>query len=303
MLHIEVFTDPGCPFAWSAEPHARRIEWLYGDQLSFTTRMVVLSERPEDYLDKGFDPVKQAAAQGRIRDRYGMPIDATERPRMTATVHACRAFVAARRHAPDKAELLLRRLRIHHLALANLIDEPEVIAEAASEAGIDPEDLERWMGEDGTESELREDARAARSPLPPAAHLDHKLAGPADERRYTCPSWVIHRDGRPGLVAPGFQPVEVYEALIANLAPELRRREDPDSALDVLRWAPFPLSTAEIAAVMTVDRAAAEIELERFADVHGGFWAMEPRILRETTKQGSNPFNSSRISRGLTPDV
>ena len=95
------------------------------------------------------------------------------------------------------------------------------------------------MGEEGTESALHEDARAARSPLPAAAHLDHKLAGPAEERRYTCPSWVVHRDGRPSLVAPGFQPLEVYEALIANLAPELTRREDPESALGVLRWARF----------------------------------------------------------------
>ena len=281
MLHIEVFTDPGCPFAWSAEPHARRIEWLYGDQLEITSRMVVLSERSEDYLEKGFDPPKQAIAMGRIRDRYGMPIDASERPRMTATIHACRAFVAARRHAPEQAEALLRRLRVHHLALADMIDEPDVIAAAATEAGIDPSDLARWMDEEGTESALREDARAARSPLPAAAHLDHKLAGPSEERRYTCPSWAVHRDGRPSLVAPGFQPVEVYEALIANLGPELRRREDPESALEVLRGAPFPLATAEIAAVMNVDRGAAEAELERFADAHGGFWVMEPRILRQ----------------------
>jgi predicted DsbA family dithiol-disulfide isomerase len=27
MLHIEVFTDPACPFAWSAEPDRRRIQW------------------------------------------------------------------------------------------------------------------------------------------------------------------------------------------------------------------------------------------------------------------------------------
>ena len=298
MLHIEVFTDPGCPFAWSAEPQLRRVEWLYGDQLSFTSRMVVLSERPEDDLEKGFDPPKQAIGMGRIRDQYGMPIDATERPRMTATIHACRAFVAARRHAPEKAELLLRRLRVQHLALAHMIDEPDVLAAAAEEAGIDAGDLERWMSEEGTESALREDARAARSPLPAAGHLDHKLAGPVEERRYTCPSWVVHRDGRPSLAAPGFQPVEVYEALIANLGPELTRREDPESALDVLRWAPFPLAGAEIAAVMGVDRASAEIELERFADADGGFWAFEPRI----SEKGSNPLRFLRVSRGLTPD-
>jgi len=32
-LLITEFTDPGWPFAWSAEPHRRRLEWLYGEQL------------------------------------------------------------------------------------------------------------------------------------------------------------------------------------------------------------------------------------------------------------------------------
>ena len=281
MLHIEVYTDPGCPFAWSAEPQRRRVDWLYGDQLSWTTRMVVLSESPDAYLDKGFDPPKQAAAFGSIGDRYGMPIDASERPRMTATVVACRAFVAARRHAPERAEALLRRLRIHHLVLGSLIDDPEVVAAAAAEAGIDAEDLAAWMAEPGTESALREDARDARSPLPAAQALDHKLAGPAGERRYTCPSWVLHRDGRQPVVAPGFQPVEAYEVLIANLAPELRRRAEPESALDVLRWATEPLAAAEVAGVLGVPVADARAELDRFADDEGGFYALAPRFERD----------------------
>jgi predicted DsbA family dithiol-disulfide isomerase len=285
MLHIEVFTDPGCPFAWSAEPQRRRIAWLYGDQLAWTTRMVVLSESPDDYLAKGFDPPKQAAAFGRIADKYGMPIDDGERPRMTATIHACRAFVAARRHAPERADALLRRLRIHHLVLAQLIDEPEVIAVAAAEAGIDPADLERWMSEPGTESALREDARDARAPLPAALALDHKLAGPDSERRYTCPSWVLHRDGRQSLVAPGFQPIEACEVLLANLAPELRRRADPESALDVLRWADEPLAAAEVAAVLGTGVGDARAELERFADDDGsGFFELAPRFERDAVR-------------------
>lgn len=283
MLQIEVFTDPGCPFAWSAEPQRRRMQWLYGDQLTWTTRMVVLSESPDDYLAKGFDPPKQAVAFGAIGDRYGMPIDASERPRMTATVEACRAFVAARRHAPDRADALLRRLRIHHLVLGNLIDEPAVLASAASEAKIDPDDLTTWMAEPGTESALREDRRDSRSPLPAGLALDHKLAGPAGERRYTCPSWVLHREGDRSLVAPGFQPVEAYEVLVANLAPELSRREDPESALAVLRWADEPLSAAEVAGVMGIGVSDAREELNRFADDDGGFYALAPRFTRPGT--------------------
>src|SRR5215212_5549910 len=104
MLRIEHFTDPACPFAWSAEPQRRRLQWLYGDQLEWTTRMVVLSEDAADYVERGFTPDREAAAMEAIRSRYGMPIEVAERPRMRATAPACRAFVAARRHAPERAE-------------------------------------------------------------------------------------------------------------------------------------------------------------------------------------------------------
>ncbi len=111
LIRIENFTDPACPFAWSAEPALRRLAWLYGEQLAWTPRMVVLAERVEDYLDKGFTTDKLAAGMTMIAERYGMPIDTSERPRMFATVGAARAVVAARVHAPDRADALLRRLR------------------------------------------------------------------------------------------------------------------------------------------------------------------------------------------------
>src|SRR3954468_2322252 len=115
-LTIREFTDPACPFAFSAEPARLRLTWLYGDQIEWRPRMVVLSESPDDYVAKGFTPERQVAALDMIQRRYGMPIDVSERPRMMATVHACRAVVAARLRAPDRAPALLRRLRIRAMA-------------------------------------------------------------------------------------------------------------------------------------------------------------------------------------------
>lgn len=68
-------TDPGCPFAWSAEPARWRLQWLYGDQLEWRLRMVDLTERPEDYIDKGFTPERQSSSFARLGDAYGMPMD------------------------------------------------------------------------------------------------------------------------------------------------------------------------------------------------------------------------------------
>jgi predicted DsbA family dithiol-disulfide isomerase len=277
MLVINDFTDPACPFAFSAEPARLKLRWLYGDQIEWRPRMVVLSESPRDYEAKGFTPERQQQALSEIQAKYGMPIETRLRPRMMATVHACRAVVAARLRAPEKEEALLRRLRIHTMG-GELIDEPGVIALAAREAGIEPMSIFRAEENDpSVEVALREDMAAARAPSAAAVALQHKLA-PAGELgfRYTCPSYEISRigGGWPRFDVPGFQPVEVYEAAIANLAPELERRPLAESAEDVLVWAGEQLAAAEVAAIRGVSIAEAETELAAVAEQRGGWWSL-----------------------------
>src|SRR3954449_13284427 len=224
-LIIRHFTDPACPFAFSAEPARLRLCWLYGDQIEWRPRMVVLSRSPDEYLDKGFTPERQATALEEIQRRYGMPIDPRRRPRMPATIDACRAVVAARLYWPYREQALLRRLRIRAMA-GDMLDAPFTIALAAREAGIrDMPLLAMWGDDSDVERELEVDAAAARRPSAAALGLDHKLAPARDGRRYTAPSYEIARiDGSARFDVPGFQPVETYEAAIANLAPELERR-------------------------------------------------------------------------------
>jgi predicted DsbA family dithiol-disulfide isomerase len=278
VLRIEEFTDPACPWAFSAEPGRLRLLWLYGESIEWRPRMVVLSRSPEEYAAKGYTPALMAEGMADIQRRFGMPIDPRPRARMAATVHACRAVVAARLHFPDREQALLRRLRIHAMA-GELFDEPPVIARAAEEAGIDPLRLLRaWRDDPDVERVLEADAAVARRPTPAALALDHKLAAAEDGgRRYTCPSYEITRlDNGARLDVPGFQPAAVYEAAIANLAPELRRRALPSSVAEVLAWAGEPLATAEVAAICELDHAEARTELARVAreDAVGpdGWW-------------------------------
>ncbi len=49
---------------------------------------------------------------------------------------------------------------------------------------------------------------------------------------------------------PGFEPVEAYEAAIANLEPELVRAHVPGSVRELLAWSAEPLATAEITLIM-----------------------------------------------------
>ena len=275
---ITEFTDPGCPWAYSAEPFRRRLSWLYGDRLEWRVRMVGLAESPADYAGRGFTPERQAQAFAQIARDHGMPIDTSQRPRMAATLPACRAVVAARLRAPERMRRLLRRLRVRNFS-GQLLDEPETIAAAAHDAGLDPAQLQRWMAQDEVERALREDMAAAREPHTAARVLDHKLANWSGGVRYTCPSYEIVRvsDGVQ-LAVPGFQPFAVYDVVTANLVPGVDRREPPESVEEVLEWTGTPLATKEVAVVCDIPFTEARERLGRVADEQhvgfDGFWTL-----------------------------
>src|SRR3954451_14939779 len=105
-------TDPGCPWAYSAEPFRRRLSWLYGQRLEWRLRMVGLAESPDEYLDRGFTAERQSSAVATLARQHRRQIDTSLGPRMAATVPACRAAGTAKLHAPDSARRLLRRLRV-----------------------------------------------------------------------------------------------------------------------------------------------------------------------------------------------
>src|SRR3954465_14932239 len=130
-LEITHFTDPACPFAFSAEPVRLRLRWTYGDGLSWATRMIVLTLEPGE-------AEKLAEGAPTLQRLHGMPIDPAPYPRPASSEPACRAVVAARLHAPERQDALLRRLRVRTM-VGGLIDDPELIAVAASGARLAPE--------------------------------------------------------------------------------------------------------------------------------------------------------------------
>jgi predicted DsbA family dithiol-disulfide isomerase len=277
---IRHYTDPGCPWAFSAERQRLRLLWLYGDQIAWELHMVVLSETPpEDFTTK-----KVSAGYRSLALKFGMPIDWRERVRVAPSVHACRAVVAVRLRWPEREEAMLRRLRVLNFA-GELLDDSDTLELAAEQAGLPVEELAAWADDPSVEEAMRADMRASRSPSPASRAQDYKLGGPAAERRYTCPSYeLIRPDPAPAdwhtaerVDLPGFRPVEAYEAAIANIAPELDRRPDPESVEEVLAWAGMPLATAEVAAVCDRDEADVRGELARVAGFTpvgvDGYWA------------------------------
>lgn len=273
-VQITEFTDPACPWAYSAEPIRHRIGWLYEGRVSWELRMVVLP----DPAARGLTPERLAESLAQIARDHRMPIDTRRRPRAPASRPACLAVVAARTHS-DRATTrrLLRRLRIRYFS-GELLDEPETIAAAAADAGIGDE-LRGWMDDAAVEAALEADREAARTPIPAAKVLDHKLANWSGGRRYSCPSYEITRlaDGVT-IAIPGFQPFAVYDTILANLVPGLERREPPAAVADVLAWRGFPLSTQEVATVCDIPFETAREELGRVAAQTyvgaDGFWEL-----------------------------
>lgn len=276
LLKIEEYNDPGCPFGYSAEPSRRRIEWLYGDHIEMEQRLVGLQNNPDELLDKGFSTEKMVGGWKKFARENGMPFNFPKLKRHSATVPACRAIVAARVHGGnDRA--LARWLRIKRFS-GELIDEQIVIDAAAKSAGIEPEQLATWTASAVTDKALDSDMHAARHPTPEALAIDRRLADSDDGRRYTCPSWEIERasDGL-RVSAPGFQPYDVYEVLLANLLPEVDLRAPAPDPIEVLWWAGEPLATREVAVVMDVsddeaDKALRGSHANEIALESSSFW-------------------------------
>jgi predicted DsbA family dithiol-disulfide isomerase len=277
-LKITEFTDPACPFAWSAEPARRRLEWLYGEQLGWSVRMVGLSERSSDGSESGFTPERMSEAFRAMAERHHMPIDTSVRARMGATLPACRAVVATRLNDVERERALLRALRVRHFA-GELLDEQETLDGAATDAGIAPRALRDWMSQTATERALDDDLEQTRHPSREALALSHKLAEWSGGWRYTCPSYEIaHASVGAHLAVPGFQPLESYEVAVANLLPSAGRRADPESVEEVLAWAGEPLASIEVAVVCGIDLEQAREHLGHVAQERplgfDGLWSL-----------------------------
>jgi predicted DsbA family dithiol-disulfide isomerase len=277
-VRITEYTDPACPWAYSAEPFRRRLSWLYGDQLEWDVRLVGLSDDPKAMERHGFTPEILSKHYKKISLDHKMPIDTRVRERLAASLPACRAVVAAKLHAPAQMRALLRRLRVRGFS-GQLLDADETIDGAATDAGIDPQQLRTWMAGDDVQKALDEDMAAARQPMPAARVLDAKLANWSGGRRYTCPSYEIERlaDGV-RIAVPGFQPFAVYDVITANLLPGLERRPNPEDVEDVLAWTGTPLASVEVAVVCDLPFEEARERLSRVAVENpvgfDGFWTL-----------------------------
>ena len=275
MIEIQHFSDPGCPWAWSASPHLSVLHWRYGDQLRWRLVMIGLTEHGGEYERRGY--TAEGMARGfRTFRRRGMPFATLPRQHVHGTWPMCRAVVAARLTVPEREWSVFRALQFAQFTTTLDLETEEGIRAALERVpGVDVDALMEAAWSPEVEAAFAADRAEARTAEGTPTEFQGKSATTPDGLvRYTAPSLVFTTaDGR-RLEAGGFQSTEAYDVVIANLDTTLRRRPPAEDAGEVLAAFPDGVTTAEVAAVMAPsntppDLGAAEDELIALAAAGG----------------------------------
>src|ERR1700731_4143387 len=99
-IRTTLYSDPACPWAYSATPALSVLRWRYRDQLDWSLVTIGLRDSTDSLAADGYTTARQASGSRRFRDRYGMPFAAAPRARLVATGRACPAGGGARLPPP-----------------------------------------------------------------------------------------------------------------------------------------------------------------------------------------------------------
>jgi protein-disulfide isomerase-like protein with CxxC motif len=288
MIDVTYLTDPGCPWAYSAAPALATLRWRYGDQLRWTLVTIGLAEDAALYAERGYTPKRSAVGYTSFR-RFGMPFQVTPKSRLSATSPACRAVVATRLAAPELEDAAFRALQLAQFTTTAVFEDPDALRAALADvAGLDADAIVAAIDDPEVRAAYEADRARARTAAGSPTEFQDRAANTDGAVRYTAPSLVFETGDERRLEAGGFQPVEAYDVIVANLDPTLARRPPAEDPVDVLAAFAYPLATAEVAAVMAEhltepDLAATETALiEATADgraVHrpagdGALWSL-----------------------------
>jgi protein-disulfide isomerase-like protein with CxxC motif len=288
MIDVTHFTDPGCPWAYSASPALATLRWRYGDQLRWTLVTIGLAEDAELYAKRGYTPLRSAIGYTTFR-RFGMPLQVTPKQRLSATSPACRAIVATRLATPELESAAFRALQLAQFTTTGVFDDRDALRAALGAVeGLDAAAIADAIDDAEVLAAYEADRARARTAAGSPTEFQERAADSDGAVRYTAPSLIFETaDGR-SLEAGGFQPIEAYDVVVANLDPTLTRRPPAEDPVEVLAAFEYALATAEVAAIMAAHLTEPDIEktehaliaatAERRAAHHpagdGAFWSV-----------------------------
>ena len=266
MIEATLYTDAGCPWAYSANPAFRVLEWRFRDQLSWRLVMIGLREEVSEAAIRAYEP-ERALARYRYEKRYGMPFGLVAKERPSGTGRGCRAVVAAGLLQPGGEWLVFRALQLANFTASLYLDDAESIRDVLRPVpGIDVDAIVACLDDNEVVNVYERQRAEARSAAGTAAEAQGKTATSDGLVRFTAPS-VAFRDRDQTYVAGGWQPLLAYDVVLANLDPALTRVPPPETPESHLEFFSGGLTTAEVALLLAdgpdpvPDRAGAEAAL------------------------------------------
>jgi len=252
VIRVTHYNDAACPWGYSVNPALRVLEWRYRDQLAWRLVMIGLRDDPADLRRARYDPGAAAARNAVFRRRYGMPFGLVVKSRPATTGRGCRAVVAARLLEPGSERRVFRALQLANFTTPLLLDDDDMIGEALRTVpGLDGNAIIDLLDDPAVVEAYERDKAEARSGAGTAAESQGKTSTSDGPVRFTAPSLVFEQDGR-RLIAGGWQTVEAYDVLVANLDPRIERTPPPETVAPLLAYFEDGLTTAEVAALLAV---------------------------------------------------
>lgn len=250
VLEATLYTDAACPWAYSASPALRVLEWRYRDQLSWRLVMIGLREDASELVARGYDTTRAAGRLGMFAERYEMPFDLVPKERAAGTGLGCRAVVAARLLEAGSEWRVVRALQLAQFTGSLLLDDHERIADALRGVqGIDADGIVASLDAPEVVEAYERDREESRRAAGTAAEAQGKTSTSDGPVRFTAPSLVFRR-GEQALVAGGWQPLPAYDVLLANLEPTLNRTPAPPTPEPLFEFFVDGLTTAEVALLL-----------------------------------------------------
>jgi protein-disulfide isomerase-like protein with CxxC motif len=267
VIEATLFTDAGCPWAYSANPALRVLEWRFRDQLSWRLVMIGLREEASEAAVRTYDAERALARWKVFESRYGMPFAVEPKSRAAGTGRGCRAVVAAAQIEAGSEWRVFRALQIANFTGSVYLDDIESLRDALRRMdGIDAERVADAIDDPEVIAEYERQRAEARSAAGTPSEAQDKTTVSDGAVRYTAPS-VLFRRGDEVVHAGGWQPLLSYDTVLANFAPELERVPAPGSPEPLLEFFPEGLTTAEVALLLAEgsdpvpDREASEASL------------------------------------------
>ena len=268
-VKITSYTDPYCTWCWGSEPIIRRLQEVYGEQISVEYKMGGLVKDMDDF----YDPRNQISTMAQVAphwreasERHGMPVnesiflDSTND--FKSTYPASIAYKAAEFQSREKADNYLRRLREGAAAEHKFIHQLKVQKELAAEVGLDVERLAQDIAGGKAEQAFDDDLREARG---------RGISG--------FPTFLI-TGGNNEILLHGYHPFDDFTAVIDRFTNGTIKADQPKGILSFIkRWQ--RVATQEVAETFSLTKSEAKKELDELVKVgkikqqsvgNGWFW-------------------------------